>query len=200
MQALLVRHGETGYNARGMFQGYSPVPLSQRGRQQAALVAVRLLASRPRVLYSSDIRRAQETAEIIGPCLALPVQLCEGLREWHVGTWVNQPAAAFAAHLQAVGAHIVTYVPAGGESQLQTQARMVAQMQALAAQHAGETIVCVSHGKAIDMFVRHVLGLDVMQPPAYSIANASVTIFRCENGGWELISLNEVAHLANLAW
>lgn len=200
MKAILVRHGETEYNAAGMFQGYSPVPLSPRGRQQVALVAERLISLQPCALYSSDIWRAQETAEMISQRLALPVQLCEGLREWNVGTWVNQPANAFAAHLQAVGAHIVTYVPEGGESQLQTQARMLACMQTLATQHAGETIVCVSHGKAIDMLARHVLGLDVLQPPAYHIANTSVTIFVCENGMWEIVTLNEVRHLEALAW
>lgn len=195
MRAVLVRHGETAYNAKRIFQGYSPVPLSQRGRQQAALVAERLISLQPRRLYSSDIRRAQETAEIIGQRLQLPVQPCEGLREWHVGNWMHRPVEEFDTHLQAVGAHIVTYVPEGGESQLQTQERVVAQMQALAVQYTGETIVCVSHGKAIDMLVRHVLGLDVLQSPAYSITNTSVNIFSCQDGQWEVVTLNEVRHL-----
>ena len=71
MKVFLVRHGETDYNAQGIFQGYSPVPLSARGRQQAALVAERLLSLQPQVLYSSDIWRAQETANIIGQRLGL---------------------------------------------------------------------------------------------------------------------------------
>jgi broad specificity phosphatase PhoE len=195
MKVFLVRHGETDYNARRIFQGYSPVPLSARGRRQAALVAERLVPVRPKALYSSDIRRAQETAAIIGKRLGLSVQPCEGLREWHVGTWTGKPADAYAAHLQALGAHPVTYVPEGGESQLQTQARVVAQMQEFLRQHAGETILCVSHGKAIDLLARHILGLDVMQPPPYSIANTSVNIFGCQDGTWEVITLNEVCHL-----
>jgi broad specificity phosphatase PhoE len=189
MRAVLVRHGETEQNAHGIFQGYSPVPLSARGRQQAALVAERLLSLRPQILYSSDLRRAQETADIISQRLALPVRLCEGLREWNVGTWIGQ----------SLGAHPVTYIPAGGESQLHTQARIVAQMQALARQHAGETIVCVSHGTAIDLLARHILGLDVMQPPTFRIANTSVNIFHCQDGVWEVLTLNELCHLEALA-
>jgi broad specificity phosphatase PhoE len=199
MRAVLVRHGETEQNAHGIFQGYSPVPLSARGRQQAALVAERLLSLRPQILYSSDLRRAQETADIISQRLALPVRLCEGLREWNVGTWIGQSTVAYLAHLQALGAHPVTYIPAGGEPQLHTQARIVAQMQALARQHAGETIVCVSHGTAIDLLARHILGLDVMQPPTFRIANTSVNIFHCQDGVWEVLTLNELCHLEALA-
>jgi broad specificity phosphatase PhoE len=198
MRAVLVRHGETEQNAQGIFQGYSPVPLSARGRQQAALVAERLVSLRPQILYSSDLRRARETADIISQRLALPVRICEGLREWNVGTWIGQSTAAYLAHLQALGAHPVTYVPAGGESQLHTQARIIAQMQELARHHVGETIVCVSHGTAIDLLARHILVLDVMQPAAFRIANTSVNIFRCQDGVWEVMTLNEVCHLEAL--
>jgi broad specificity phosphatase PhoE len=199
MQVFLVRHGETEYNAKGIYQGHTPVPLSERGRQQSALVAERLASIRPHVLYSSDIVRAQETAAIIGQRLGMPLRLRDGLREWHLGAWAGKPIEAFVRHLQAIGAHPVTYVPEGGESQVQTQTRMVAQMQELARQHAGETLVCVSHGKAIDLFVRHVLGLDVMQEPPYRIANTSVSVFHCWNGVWEIVTLNEVRHLEALA-
>lgn len=198
MKVFLVRHGETEYNAQGIFQGYTPVPLSTRGRQQAELVAERLMSVRPLVLYSSDIRRAEETATIIGQRLGLALRYCEGLREWHVGTWAGRPAAEYLTHLQALSAHPVTYRPEGGESQLQTQARLVAQMQELARLHAGETIVCVSHGTAIDLFVRYTLGLDVMQAPPYRVANTSVNIFGCQDGVWELVTLNEIRHLEGL--
>jgi broad specificity phosphatase PhoE len=121
MKAILVRHGETAYNAQGIFQGYGPIPLSPHGRQQAIAVAERLLALQPHVLYSSDIQRAWETAEIISKRLKLPVLPCEGLREWHVGIWEHRSVAEFEAHLQAIQAHVVTYIPPEGESQLQTQ-------------------------------------------------------------------------------
>ena len=198
MQAVLVRHGETEYNASGMLQGYAPVPLSARGRQQALLVGQRLRTVRPVVFYSSDIQRAHETALIISAHVGLPVQPCPGLREWNIGTWINRMADEFYAHVASLGAHPATYVPDGGESQLQTQARMVAQMQAWATQHAGETVLGVSHGMAIDLFVRHILGLDVMQAPAYRIVNTSVNIFRCADGQWEVVTLNDISHLEAL--
>jgi broad specificity phosphatase PhoE len=89
----------------------------------------------------------------------------------------------------------VTYVPVAGESQLHTQARIVAQMQAPARQHAGDILVCVSHATAIDLLVRHRLGLEVTQPPAFHIANTSVNIVTVQGGAWEVVTLNEVYHL-----
>lgn len=198
MKVFLVRHGETDNNVTHVLQGYSPVPLNAQGRRQATRVAERLRAIRLSVLYSSDILRAQETATIIGRNLQLPVKFCTGLREWNVGVWAGRPAADYTAHLETVNAHPVTYIPPDGESQLQTQERMIAQMQTFVEQHGGETILCISHGKAIDLFARHILGLDVMATPAYGIANTSVNIFTFQDGVWELVTLNEIRHLETL--
>jgi broad specificity phosphatase PhoE len=52
---------------------------------------------------------------------------------------------------------------------------------------------------AIDLFVRHICGLDVMQPPPYRIANSSVNIFRFQDGKWEIVTLNDIGHLEPLA-
>jgi probable phosphoglycerate mutase len=198
MRAVLVRHGETDFNAKRIFQGYGDIPLSDLGHRQAALVAERLADVHVDVFYSSDILRTLQTAEVISQRLGMSPTPCEGLREWHVGTWEGKPVAAFAAHLEAIGAHVVSYVPEGGESQLQTQARMVAQMQTFAAQHAGETVLCVSHGRAIDMFARHVLGLDAMREPPYTITNTSVSIFDWQDHQWHIVTLNEIRHLEAL--
>src|SRR5439155_8602374 len=113
------------------------------------------------MLYSSDIRRAHETAAILSQHVGLPVQPCPGLREWNIGHWIDRMAEEFYAHLAAVGAHPATHVPEGGESQVQTQARMVAQMQAWADQPAEATILGVGPGMATGLVVRPVLALDV---------------------------------------
>ena len=198
MRAVLVRHGETDFNAKRIFQGYGDIPLSDLGRRQSARVAERLMDMRFDVFYSSDVLRTMQTAEAISQRLGMSPTPCEGLREWHVGTWEGKPVAVFEAHLEAIGAHVVDYVPEEGESQLQTQERMVAQMQAFAAQHAGETVLCVSHGRAIDMFARHVLGLDAMREPPYTITNTSVSIFDWQEHQWHLVTLNEIRHLETL--
>jgi probable phosphoglycerate mutase len=198
MRAVLVRHGETDLNAKRIFQGSGDIPLSDTGQRQAARVAERLTDMRFDVFYSSDILRTMQTAAAISQRLGMSPIPCAGLREWHVGNWEGKPVEEFEAHLEAIGAHVVSYVPKGGESHLQTQKRMVAQMQAFAAQHTGETVLCVSHGRAIDMFTRHVLGLDAMQEPPYTITNTSVSIFDWQDPQWHLVTLNEIRHLEAL--
>jgi broad specificity phosphatase PhoE len=81
MRAVLVRHGEAEQNAHGIFQGYSPVPLSAQGHLQCARIAERLVFQRPQVLYSSDLRRALESANIIRHQLRLSVRTCKRLCE-----------------------------------------------------------------------------------------------------------------------
>jgi broad specificity phosphatase PhoE len=61
-----------------------------------------------------------------------------------------------------------------------------------------ERRLCVSHGTAIDLLARHILGLDVRQPPAFRIANTSVNIFSFQDGAWEVVTLNEIHHLEAL--
>ena len=78
---LLVRHGETDWNADGRLQGQTDRPLSDFGRKQARGLADELAAEGFEAIYSSDLARARETAEIIGARLGLPVELDSDLRE-----------------------------------------------------------------------------------------------------------------------
>jgi probable phosphoglycerate mutase len=82
-----MRHGETDWNLEGRWQGHADPELNETGRAQAEAVA-RSLAAKPfNALYSSDLSRARETAEIIGKELSLPIQLDARLREVDVGEW-----------------------------------------------------------------------------------------------------------------
>ena len=88
MRLLLVRHGETDWNAAGRIQGCTDTPLNARGRAQAAALAEKLRSSeRAEALYTSPLRRAAETAEIIGSALGLRPEPVEALREISFGVW-----------------------------------------------------------------------------------------------------------------
>jgi broad specificity phosphatase PhoE len=84
---LLVRHGETDWNAEGRLQGHTDRPLSDLGRRQARQLAGELASEELDAIYSSDLARARETAEIVGERLGLPVVLDPDLREKDWGTW-----------------------------------------------------------------------------------------------------------------
>ena len=87
MHLLLVRHGETDWNAAGKIQGCTDTPLNARGRAQALALAGRLRGERPQRLYTSPLRRARETAAIVGAELALEPETVEALREISFGEW-----------------------------------------------------------------------------------------------------------------
>src|SRR5262245_34226909 len=90
---LLVRHGETDWNATGRIQGHSDTPLNAVGREQARRVALRLAREPVRAVYSSDLARAFETATIIGQPLGLTVVTSARLRERQYGAWEGLTAA-----------------------------------------------------------------------------------------------------------
>ncbi len=84
---LLARHGETDWNRDGRFQGYADPPLNDTGRAQVAGLAAELVAVELAAVYSSPLRRAFETAELLaGPHQLTPVAV-EALREVNVGSW-----------------------------------------------------------------------------------------------------------------
>src|SRR3982751_2687844 len=95
----LVRHGETNWNRDGRIQGWSDVPLSDVGREQARELAADL-AERPiGAIYSSDLRRAFETAEPLAQRRGLPIRSSPALRERNFGANEGRTSAEVAAEL-----------------------------------------------------------------------------------------------------
>src|SRR5947208_8271356 len=84
---LLARHGETDWNREGRWQGWADPPLNEAGRSQAHELAEQLRHVSFDAVYSSDLRRAHETAEIVAAPHGVPVVPDEGLREIDIGPW-----------------------------------------------------------------------------------------------------------------
>jgi broad specificity phosphatase PhoE len=132
---LLVRHGETDWNAEGRLQGHTDRPLSDYGRRQARRLAEELEGEELEAIYSSDLARAHETAEIVGERLGLPVALEPELREKDWGTWEG---------LNAVERDRVEFV---GESTEAHQERMLRALRRIAERHPGDgRVLVVTHG------------------------------------------------------
>jgi broad specificity phosphatase PhoE len=84
---FIARHGQTDWNAEHRWQGHADPPLNERGRSEAQALAASLALRGIEAIYSSDLARARETAEIVGARLGLPVVLDARLREVDVGEW-----------------------------------------------------------------------------------------------------------------
>ena len=134
---LLVRHGETDWNAAGRLQGHTDRPLSELGRRQAQELAERLAGERVDAIYASDLARARETAEIVGAKLGLPVAVDPDLREKHWGTWEGLTGDERAT------------VELVGESTEDHRRRVMRAVRRIAASHPGGRIVVVTHGGSL---------------------------------------------------
>lgn len=132
---LLVRHGETDWNAEGRLQGQTDRPLSDYGRRQARRLAEELEDEDLAAIYSSDLARARETAEIVGERLGLQVVVDPDLREKDWGTWEG---------LTAVERDRVEFV---GESTEDHRDRMLRALRRISERHPADgRVLVVTHG------------------------------------------------------
>lgn len=159
---LLVRHGQSTWNAEGRWQGSADAPLSALGRRQARSAAGRLGAVD--VLVASDLERAVHTALLIGEELGVgPVVVEAGLRERDVGEWTGCTRAEISerwpeemAAFQAGGAWAGGVRPPGGEAVGAVLERAVSALHRVAgAVEAGSDVVAISHGGVIRALERH---------------------------------------------
>jgi alpha-ribazole phosphatase/probable phosphoglycerate mutase len=200
MHLILVRHGETAWNAERRYQGHQPIPLNDRGRQQAARAGGRLREIGAAALYASDIARAWETAQLIGLSTGLTPQPLPDLREIDDGQWAgltpDELLVRFPEHMAAMQLAPDITVRLGGESYAQMQLRTVRAFEQLAAQHRGQTVIGVSHGGAIRALVCHLLGAPLAHFGRLWIDNGGLVEVVAHNDGWRVLRLNDTAHLA----
>ncbi len=199
----LARHGQTDWNAERRWQGQSDIPLNDRGRTQAQALAARLAGRPIQAIYSSDLRRAYETATIAAQALGLPVVSDPAWRERSAGvlegmTW-EMLRDQHPAYWEAT--RYGDMRPPGGESFGEVQARAVQAVQRLLERHPnGEAILVVSHGGTLRALICHVLGLPISQVQRLSVGgNASLSQIEHTPYGWRLTALNDMAHLEDLA-
>jgi 2,3-bisphosphoglycerate-dependent phosphoglycerate mutase len=199
---LLVRHGETDWNAAGRIQGHSDTPLNAAGRQQAQRAAQRLALEPVRALYCSDLARAFETATIIGEPLGLTVVTSPRLRERQYGAWEGLTAAEIQARYpeQFVmwRARFTDFAPPQGESIRQLVTRALAELQTIARRHLNEIVVVVTHGGFCYALINHILGGVNGDRREFTIGNASIHTLEVTGDQWVVISMNETAHLQDI--
>jgi 2,3-bisphosphoglycerate-dependent phosphoglycerate mutase len=196
---LLVRHGETDWNATGRLQGQSDRPLNALGYEQARRAAQRLACEPVRALYSSDLARAFQTATIIGQTLGLTVVTSPRLRERLYGAWEGLTAAEIQARypeqFAAWRARSPDFAPPQGETRSQLLSRALAELNTIALRHMGEMVVVVTHGGLCYVLISHFLESIGGDRPELIFGNASIHTLEVTADRWSVISVNETAHL-----
>lgn len=167
MELYLVRHGLTDWNQKRVCQGQTDIPLNDEGRRQATALADRLAPITFDALWSSDLCRAHETAEIVRGGRSLSLGVSPDLREMSFGEWEGQDLGGLFERLPEERERWhnqpeMWHAP-GGERLGEVQARMVRFLDTLLEQHTGERVLVVSHGFAILTYLCQVIGLPVQR-------------------------------------
>ncbi|KAL9229754.1 hypothetical protein vseg_005188 [Gypsophila vaccaria] len=199
-EIVVVRHGETDWNALCKMQGQLDVELNEVGRKQALAVAERLSKeANISAVYSSDLKRALDTAEAIAAtCGGLEVIRDKGLRERHIGDlqgllYHELPTVATKAYAAFKSSRSDEQIPGGGESRDQLYERCTSALKAIGEKHRGQRVVVVSHGGAIGSLFNRAAEKG---QHAGKILNTSVSVLQLSDGDiWSIKSWNDVSHL-----
>lgn len=197
---VFIRPGETDWNRQGRWQGWVNVPLNELGRRQAIALASYIRHIGMGALYTSDLKRALETAE----CLAQPLGFVptpdERLRERSIGLWQGLTLAEMRAwypdEYNAMLKDVDGYRIPGGESRDDVRKRVTAALSDVFKQATSETVGILSHTTAIKVMLGDLIpGYD---PLGVDIDNTSVTTIRRRGDEWDLVAVDDVMHLEDL--
>jgi broad specificity phosphatase PhoE len=181
---VMLRHGQTEFNAGNRMQGQLDTELSDLGRDQAVAAAEVLAKRQPLLIVSSDLGRAFDTAVALGERSGLPIEVDTRLRETHLGDWqgmthLEVDAAAPGARLE--WRNDATWAPHSGESRVDVAARgmpliaeLVADQTEWGTDEPERPVVLVAHGGLIAALTAALLKLPVANWPALGgMGNAS---------------------------
>jgi broad specificity phosphatase PhoE len=188
---VLVRHGQTAWNAEGRAQGHADVSLDDDGRRQAETMAAALADLDPALLVSSDLTRARETAAFLEKATGLTAQEDARLREYDVGERTGLTREEFAERLGADAAlawDVHAHVEGPGAETLEEVAERIvpAVREVLERLGPGETAVVVTHGAALRIALAGLLGWPV---------STADTLEAMDNCGWALVVEHGVGRL-----
>lgn len=174
----LIRHGEK-QSSDTLMVGRSPgVHLTRRGRLQARLLARQLRNADIRLIYSSPLERAIETAEPLARAKKLDVQICAAFHELDMGDWTGKTMAQLArtrSWRHFCRYHGGTAIP-GGETLAEAQARVVSQMIRLRHQHPNAGIAIATHEDPIRLAICYFIGAPIDVYEHLEIRLGSVTV------------------------
>jgi len=201
---IVIRHGQTAWNeGEGeRFRGRADIELDEKGIKQARATQARVAQWKVAAIYSSPLKRALSTANILAEPLKLPVQPMEELIDIDYGGWQGLPLKEAADddsklyELWLKSPHLVTFPK--GESLEQVQKRVVTAVETLTPQHPGQTIVLVSHKVVCKVLFCSLLGLDTSHFWQLQQDPCAINLVEVGENAVAVVSLNDNCHLKEL--
>jgi alpha-ribazole phosphatase len=205
---LIVRHGQTDWNIERRFQGQTDIPLNAVGLTQARAIARHLSNEMPAAIYSSDLRRAWQTAEIIQTGLSkdsqYPLTAEPRLREMCFGEWEGLVYEEIQARqpqlLKRWETDLVNTAPPGGETLLQVAERVQAVFKELVLAYPDKTLMVVGHGGSLQLMIAFAIGISPGNFWQIHLSNASLSELEIYPEGAIMMFLNNTHHLKDAKW
>ncbi len=196
---LFVRHGLTEFNTARRFMGFSDVELNPAGHRQAASLRDALAAETFDAVYSSDLKRTMQTAEIVTSGRDFEIVACPELRECDYGCCEGLTFSEIGEQYPEVAALCANFTPElecpEGENFQGFQARTCDFLKRLEKHQPSETVLVVSHGGPLKVLLCRLLGIDTSHWLKFGIDNASLSIVQVSPRGTLLARLNDTSHL-----
>ena len=197
----IVRHGQTEWNILGKTQGHGDSNLTAKGREQAELLAESMTKYPRDYIYSSDLGRAYQTAEIIGNKLNIEVEKTEALREMNFGTWEGRIIKDIIEEdpelykMWRNEPHLAK-IPQG-ETLSQIKERTDAFIKEINEKYDGKHIVLVTHSLCARIMLLSFLDSDVKNIYRINQANTALNIIELRDYGPVVMKMNDTTHIIN---
>lgn len=201
MRVYIARHGQTAWNKIGRWQGNQDVFLDETGIAQANLLAEKLQIYQINKIYSSPLRRAALTAEIIGEKITADIVYREALKEIRLGEWegftteeiVSKHGGLFGEWERNPAAQ----VGLGVENNLDLQRRAYGAFLDICDQET-EDFLIVAHGAWTRCLMCKLLHIPLESRFSFDVGNTGVNVVECQKDGetrFSVITLNDMSHL-----
>lgn len=196
---ILIRHGETLWNAGGRFQGHSDIALSPVGTRQAELLAEHFPVKSVDAVYSSDLKRAVKTAECVAKKFHLKVTRIPALKEISFGEWegltYEEIASRWPEQIATFYAHPERMTIPRGESFTEVQARAVGAILEICRRHRDETVAVAAHGGVTRTILAEALHMPLRRVWSIKQENTAVNIIRYDGDQRVVELVNSTCHL-----
>lgn len=196
---ILVRHGYTSWNEAKKYQGFSDINLNNQGIEEAKKVAKRLSYEKIDMIYSSPLKRAFETAEIINENFEKKIHISQCLKEINFGDWEGYT-------FEEIGKHYPDLIdkwlekpadmrPPNGENFRDLQVRAMKVLHEIYDLNRGKNVLIVTHGGLISVIVCHILQIGLDELWKFISSNTGITILEEYDNKLLLTTFNEYGHL-----
>jgi probable phosphoglycerate mutase len=196
---FLVRHGESEWNKLKKVQGQKDIPLTEKGIEQAKLIGKRLINEGIEKIYTSDLKRAYDTASIIGKMLNIEVIPSKELREINFGIWEGLTSdiikSKFSKKHELWLKNPEMLKVEGAESILDLQLRAMNEINKIISDENIDNVLIVSHSATLKAIILGLLNMDIGYFKNMTLNNVSLSIIEFRQYNRVLTLLNDTSHL-----